>query len=168
MKKKSGFVIVGLLTTIAAVSALSGSGKKAEGAQASKPVGQLISIEPLPAMEMGEICYMPPASASLASASASLRAYPQAPAATSQGRVPIVPSAALQSQIANRRPARILDDAYPSYSAVALDVAHNEVVLAAENNLSIFVHDRTQNTPPRARSEPKRMINGLNTYVEYV
>jgi DNA-binding beta-propeller fold protein YncE len=70
--------------------------------------------------------------------------------------------------VANRRPERILKDAYPSYSAVAVDVAHNEVILAAENNLSLMIHDRTQNTPPTVRSEPRRIIHGLNTDLEFV
>lgn len=159
VKKKSGFVIVGLLVTIAAVSVLSGSGRKTEVAQGWKPTGQLVAIEPLPMVggEEGEMCQLIPASAS-----ASLLApFQQARAATANVQ-------AVRAEVARRPPARILKDSYPSYSAVAIDVAHNEVILAAENKLSIMVHDRTQNTPPRALSEPKRLINGLNTEVEYV
>src|SRR4030095_9133808 len=78
------------------------------------------------------------------------------------------PAAAVKGQVANRRPARVLKDSYPWYSAIAVDVKNNEVILASENSLTMYIHDRTQNTPPRARSEPKRMINGLNTEVEYV
>ena len=62
----------------------------------------------------------------------------------------------------------MLKDAYPSYSAVGVDAAHNEVILAAENNLSLMIHDRTQNTPPTVRSEPRRVIHGTNTELEYV
>jgi DNA-binding beta-propeller fold protein YncE len=40
--------------------------------------------------------------------------------------------------------------------------------MAEENNFSIMVYDRMENTPPRAAmSEPKRMIQGENTYLEY-
>src|SRR5262245_52445643 len=122
MEKRSALVITGLVITIAAVLVLNVSGQKTEVAKTSKPVGQLVGIEPLPmAGEMGEICYLPTPSASVAGASASLLAVQQAPAAAApQGRVPGVPSTALQTQIANRRPARVLDDAYPSYSAVAI------------------------------------------------
>jgi DNA-binding beta-propeller fold protein YncE len=49
-----------------------------------------------------------------------------------------------------------------------VDVSHNEVILAAENNLSLMIHDRTQNTPPTVRSEPRRIIHGLNTELEFV
>jgi len=51
---------------------------------------------------------------------------------------------------------------------VSVDTVHNEVVLAAENILSLVVHDRTQNTPPNVRSEPRRIIHGLNTDIEFV
>lgn len=172
LKKRSGFLIVGLLFTIAAVSVLSGSGRKTEATQVSKPVGQSIAVEPLPAAD-GEICLPAGASASTANDNGSLfelAALQQAPAATPQTRAaaPGVPSAAVKAEVANRRPARILKDTHPSYSAVAVDVTHNEVILGAENILSLMIHDRTQNTPPRALSEPKRIINGLNTELEYV
>src|SRR5579862_1559524 len=78
------------------------------------------------------------------------------------------PSEAIKAAVANRLPTRILKDSYPSYSAVAVDEAHNEVILAAENMLSLMIHDRTQNTPPTVRSEPRRMIHGLNTDLEFV
>jgi hypothetical protein len=166
IKKKSAFIIVvGLLVTIAAVSVLSGSGKKTEPAQVSKSVGQLIAIEPLPSMD-GEMCMlMPP------TATASLAALQQPRPATPQTRAPAAASNAsnaIKDDVANRRPMRVLKDSFPTYSAIAVDVAHNEVVLAAENQLSVMVHDRMQNTPPTARSEPKRIIHGLNTEMEYV
>lgn len=92
----------------------------------------------------------------------------QAPAATSQSSAGAAPPAALRAAVANRPPARILKDSHAWYSSVAVDVAHNEVILGAENLLSLMVHDRTQNTPPKALSEPKRIIQGLNTELEYV
>lgn len=164
LKRRTGFLIVGLLGTVAAVSVLSGSGRKTEAAQVSKPVGQLVSVEPLSVVE-GEVCLPAGASASLFQ----LAAFQQEPAATSQARAASgVPSSAVKAEVANRPPARILKDTHPSYSAVAVDVAHNEVILGAENILSLMIHDRTQNTPPRALSEPKRIIHGLNTELEYV
>ena len=40
--------------------------------------------------------------------------------------------------------------------------------MAEENNFSLLVYDRTTNTPARAAiSEPKRMIVGQNTFLEY-
>ena len=47
-KKRTDFLFPGLLVTILAVSVLSGSGRKTEGAQVTKPAGQLIAVEPLP------------------------------------------------------------------------------------------------------------------------
>ena len=173
IKNKSGFLIVGLLVTLAAVSVLSGSSRKTEAFQTPKLVGQLVGVEPLPAVE-GEICMPVGASASLAKDNESLfelaaLQQPQAAASPARsGAASNVPSAPLKAELANRKPARILKDNYPSYSAVAVDVAHNEVVLAAEDILSLMVHDRTQNTPPAALSEPKRIIHGLNTYLEFV
>jgi DNA-binding beta-propeller fold protein YncE len=128
VRKRSGFLIAGLVVTIAAVSVLSGSGRKF-----------------------------------------GLAALQQAPAKTQpRGATTQVLSNDIKAQVANRLPSRIIKDKFPAYAAVAVDTAHNEVVLAAENLLSLMVHDRTQNTPPTARSEPRRMIHGLNTELEYV
>jgi DNA-binding beta-propeller fold protein YncE len=124
-KKRSGFLIAGLLVTIAAVSVLSGSGRKPEAGQ-------------------------------------------QVPAATQSRAGTTQIANDIKAQVANRLPSRIIKDRFPAYAAVAVDTEHNEVVLAAENVLSLMVHDRLQNTPPTARSEPRRMINGLNTELEFV
>ena len=89
-------------------------------------------------------------------------------AQASKAAAPGTPSPALRTAVANRTPARIIKDSYPAYAAVAVDTEHNEVVLAAENILSLMTHDRLQNTPPQARSEPRRIIHGLNTELEFV
>ena len=158
LKNRSRFLIAVLLITIAAFSVL--SSRRIEAVQGPKPVGQLVGIEPLPAME-GEMCELVPAGAN---GSLFELAALQQPSATTAGG----PSNAEKAAVANRLPARILKDSYPSFSAVAVDSAHNEVILAAENVLSLMVHDRTQNTPPNVRSEPRRMIHGLNTDLEFV
>jgi DNA-binding beta-propeller fold protein YncE len=60
----------------------------------------------------------------------------------------------------------VIKDAYSGFSAVAVDAAHNEIVLQDENKGQIMVYDRLENTPPRAAlSEPKRIIGGKNTKV---
>ena len=65
-----------------------------------------------------------------------------------------------------RAPARVVKDPNSSFSAVAVDVAHNEIVLQDENQGQIMVYDRQENTPPRAAlSEPKRIIGGSATKV---
>ncbi len=51
---------------------------------------------------------------------------------------------------------------------MAVDPVNNEVVLTDENLFQILVYDRTANTPPRARfTEPKRILAGLNTKIEF-
>jgi len=68
----------------------------------------------------------------------------------------------------NRPPVRVIKDQYPTYSAVALDLEHNELVLQDENLFQIMTYDRLANTPPRATmTEPKRIIGGVNTKVEF-
>jgi DNA-binding beta-propeller fold protein YncE len=65
-----------------------------------------------------------------------------------------------------RAPARVVKDPNSSFSAVAVDVGHNEIVLQDENQGQIMVYDRQENTPPRAAlSEPKRIIGGSATKV---
>jgi DNA-binding beta-propeller fold protein YncE len=65
-----------------------------------------------------------------------------------------------------RAPARVIKDPNSSFSAVAVDVAHNEIVLQDENLGQIMVYGRQDNTPPRASlTEPRRIIGGSATRV---
>jgi len=67
-----------------------------------------------------------------------------------------------------RAPLRTIRDSFPTYSAVAVDVANNEIVLQDENLFQIMVYDRMANTPPTARlTEPKRVIGGHETKTEF-
>jgi len=69
---------------------------------------------------------------------------------------------------ADREPIRVIRDSYPTYSAVAVDVERNEIVLQDENLFQILVYDRTANTPPTATmTEPKRIIGGIQTHIEF-
>jgi DNA-binding beta-propeller fold protein YncE len=81
------------------------------------------------------------------------------------------PTAAASSRtvdFSQRKPVRTIRDPYSAYSAVAVDPVNNEVVLTDENLFQILVYDRTANTPPTARmTEPKRMIGGLETKIEF-
>ena len=47
-----------------------------------------------------------------------------------------------------RKPIRRIHDDYPQFSAVAVDLEHNEVIMADENLFQMLVYDRTANTPP--------------------
>ena len=90
-------------------------------------------------------------------------AQPQAAAARPAAR----PTAAQKAAVAARKYIRRIRDEYPQYSAVAVDAARNEVVMADENLFQMLVYDRTTNTPPQAAmSEPKRRIAGPNTFLE--
>ena len=71
------------------------------------------------------------------------------------------------SEIASRQPLRIIRDPDSAYSAVAVDTVHNEVVLTDENLFNIIVYDRQTDTPPTSVSDPRRVIGGLNTKIEF-
>ena len=66
-----------------------------------------------------------------------------------------------------RKPVRQIRDPYAAYSAVAVDPAHDEVVMTDENLFNIWVYDRNVKTSPGKTSEPKRIIGGLNTKIEF-
>lgn len=109
------------------------------------PTGpQLISVEPL------EMCESVPLMAAL---------QQEGPT----GRTSAPPSLTFE-----RAPLRTIRDSFPTYSAVAVDVANNEIVLQDENLFQIMVYDRLANTPPTASlTEPKRVIAGHETKVEF-
>jgi DNA-binding beta-propeller fold protein YncE len=107
-------------------------------AAAAEP--RLTGFVPLP---QDTICLMP--------AAAAQSAQPQAPVRFDPG------------------PLRMIRDPYPSLSAVAVDMARDEVIAADENLLQILVYDRNANTPPTAAlTEPRRLLGGSNTKIEFV
>jgi 6-phosphogluconolactonase (cycloisomerase 2 family) len=67
------------------------------------------------------------------------------------------------------RPAlRTIQDTDNIYTAVAVDTRTNEVFLQENNRWSIQVFNRMENTPPSAaRSEPKRVISGPRTELQF-
>jgi DNA-binding beta-propeller fold protein YncE len=66
-------------------------------------------------------------------------------------------------------PLRIVRDPYASFSAVAVDVARNQVIAADENLFQILVYDRRANTAASAdRTVPLRVLGGPGSAVEYV
>ncbi len=66
-----------------------------------------------------------------------------------------------------RAPVREIKDPYPGFSAVAVDVANDEIILHDENNAQIMVYSRLDNTPDRASlTEPKRIIGGPATNIQ--
>ena len=60
-----------------------------------------------------------------------------------------------------RAPIRVIHDPHSSFSAVAVDVTRDEIILEDENLGRINVYNRLDNTPPQAAmTEPKRVIGG--------
>ena len=146
-----------------------------------RPTGQpqLVSIEPLPqslsqslSMMDGEMCQWMPASSSEGLVAALRQARP---ALLSQGvggpaaRAASAAAADGHTSLAlERPPVRTIRDSFPTYSAVAVDVRNNEIVLQDENLFQIMVYDRMANTPPAATmTEPKRVISGPLTKSEF-
>src|SRR5262245_55755286 len=83
-------------------------------------------------------------------------------------QVPLRGEVTRTSNTLERAPLRTIRDSFPTYSAVAVDVANNEIVLQDENLFQIMVYDRTSNTPPTVSlTEPKRVISGHETKVEF-
>jgi len=127
------------------------------------PAGQsigksrLVSIEPFPEIE-GAICEWVPASSH-----GILRAALQEGNRPGQSAV-----SSVSPGTAARPPLRVIRDPYPSFSSVAVDVERDEVIMTDENLFQILVYDRLANTPPTASmTEPKRMIAGAQTEIEF-
>ena len=128
-----------------------------------RPTGhaQLISIEPFPEGK-GTMCEWVPASTQTR-LMALLQREQSGPRSAS---APVEETRT--ATVIDRPPARVIRDEYATYSAVAVDPIRNEIVLQDENLFSIMVFDRLTDTPPTARmSEPKRVITGNRTKMEF-
>jgi len=164
-KRRFGWLCSAILIGLVAAAAwvlLSGDAARVNWDRAARaalrqPTGeaQLVSIAPFPAMQDGEMCEWMPASASMTLAF-SLQAG--GPAASNEG----------SSAGMNLPPVRVIRDTYATYSAIAVDLNSNEVLLQDENLFGIKVFDRLADTPPAAQfSEPKRQLVGHNTKLEF-
>ena len=133
--------VVFLLMAVASSIVYAARGLAPESSQSRSSGGpQLVSVEPF------EMCETFPAGL----------------------QVPLRGELAPASKTLERAPLRTIRDSFPTYSAVAVDVANNEIVLQDENLFQIMVYDRTSNTPPTASlTEPKRVISGHETKVEF-
>jgi len=126
------------------------------GTRETKIIGseRLVSVEPL--AENGELCVTEETAPTLMAQQASPTAAPQRP------------GDAIRKQVAVRKPVSTLRDPRNAFAGLVIDPVRNEVVIAEENNFSLLVYDRMENTPPKAAlSEPKRMIQGEKTFLEY-
>src|SRR5712692_3294275 len=67
-----------------------------------------------------------------------------------------------------RTPLRTIRDTAPSYSAVAVDVNSDEVILQDNNLWSYRVFDRISKTPPDGEiTKPKRIVRGNKTALQF-
>lgn len=143
-----------------------------------RPAGtpQLISVEPLPEMQAdGEMCqWGSPSDAASLGVPEWLPASSQESLAATLQRQEMVARASAAAADARpalsleRPPLRVIRDEYPTFSAVAVDLQNNEIVLQDENLFQIMVYDRMTNTPATASlSEPKRVIGGHDTKSEF-
>jgi DNA-binding beta-propeller fold protein YncE len=147
-----GIVVFGLLAGVAGLLVFSAN-RRSPFALERRASGEarLMSVQRLPETD-GEVCQFVPAS------------FPQ----SRQPSRAAVPSEAARAEAGKRLPIRTLRDNYAAYSAVAVDPTRNEVIMTDENLYQLLVYDRRSNTPPTATmSEPKRVIAGSSTELEY-
>ena len=172
MNRTGGFLAtVGILAILGGIILFGESLWETRSDSSGRLSGQarLVSVVPLPEIppessmkdvaEDGMMCEWVPASAN-----ASLfAALPQEEG--SDGRTE---GQAGGNDFSSRKPLRTIRDPYAAYAAIAVDPANDEVVLTDENLFQILVYDRLANTPPTARmTEPKRMLGGLDTKIEF-
>jgi hypothetical protein len=152
-------IVTALLGSIAAWGLFTGQSNKLElsvpsAAALRRPTGypQLIATQPLPEL-YGEMCMLE--TASLQERNAPRRAIS-------------ANAAGVRSRNADRSPLRVIRDTYPTYSAIGVDTNSNEIFLQDENLFGIKVFNRTDSTPPGAAfTEPKRLLGGLLTKLEF-
>lgn len=158
----SAVACAGVFCLIAGGALISDMGWQGSLALVQKLAGgpRLVSYDQLPPEE-GEACAYVPVSQTrpLLAGTIPLRS------ALLQARVAQALSTA--SDVSQRKPLRMIRDPYAAYSAVAVDNSHNEVVLTDENLFNLWVYDRNAKTSPNASTEPKRIIGGLNTKIEF-
>ena len=78
------------------------------------------------------------------------------------------PNDATRLAASQRKALRVIRDPYSAFAAIAVDPIRNEVVVTDNNFFQILVYDRLANTPPTAsRTEPKRILGGLKSKIEF-
>jgi DNA-binding beta-propeller fold protein YncE len=147
---KIGFFVAVVVIAAAGGLILASGGNPSQGALRDGGDARLVGFQPLPALE-GPMCEP--------TLVAAMTEPQQAAPRTAQ------PSG---DAIAKRPAARIMRDPSAAFSGIAIDLKHNEVVMTDENNFAVMTYDRMENTPRTAKlSEPKRVIQGMEAYLEY-
>jgi len=162
---KGGFGVIAVLVLVVVMAGKAAGyldWPAASQASSGTPSGnaQLISYQPLPEMAGGEMYQLMPAAGSW------VASLPQGPFSA----LAAVAQSALDARTAaaKRAPLRVIRDRYSANSSVAVDMVRDEVVGTDENLFQILVYNRLDNTPPAAAmTEPKRIIGGLKTKIEF-
>ena len=159
-------VLFGTLLGIALWSGSERGGNPARGLRAGGDA-RLVSMQPLPEPS-GPMCELVSTNASSSLFAELSEEQEESQPTAGSGSAEARPGDAAKEAGAKRRPVRTIKDPDPVYSGVALDLAHDEVVMQDENTFSIMTYNRMENTPPKARlSEPKRMIHGEHSHLEF-
>ena len=154
------FVLALLAVTAGLVLSMSRPG----GMTRTKQVGadRLVAWEALPEMD-GAACEWIPAAASM-SLAAALQQSQETRGTASLAR----PGGEARAGVAKREPIYTIKDPHFAFAGITVDPIRDEVVIAEENVSNILIYDRLTNTPPNAvMSEPKRVIGGDKSFLEY-
>jgi DNA-binding beta-propeller fold protein YncE len=126
---------------------------------------RLTAFEELP--EMGDVCTMEPGLAEV-NALAGLNQNDLFAAFQTRPVYAAAQAAQGTTTTVGTSPLRVFKDLDPGYTSVWVHHETDEVYLQDSNMWSIRVFNRSENTPPNAaRSEPKRVIVGPKTGIEY-
>ena len=149
---------IGLVAVLVAISLTGDLGKPLAGSYVDGQA-RLISIEPLAEMDAA-MCEWEPASASRLAAPSFLSQQSSGAAAGAPSRTP--------HDLSQRKPVRMIRDPYPSFSAITVDHKNDEVIISDQNLFQLLIYDRRANTPPTAAlTEPKRVLGGDKTEIEF-
>ena len=166
-KKEILFAFLVLIVLAAGTFFAGGWGKNNSIFQSDKGAGgaQLVAFEPFPESD-GPMCEVTTTSAHSTLAAAMVQR--EEAKESGQGAGEARPSDDARTEGSRRPPLHVMRDPSAAFSGIAVDLKNNEVVVTDENNFAIMSYDRLENTPPKARmSEPKRMIQGAEAYLEF-
>jgi 6-phosphogluconolactonase (cycloisomerase 2 family) len=131
---------------------------------------RLVSVQHLPDMEMCSSDLTPTDLWAIQQLSPPIQPAVQMAALQQPARPQTRPAAGATAPRANRtlEPVRTIRDADPTYSAIGLDLLHDEIILQDNNLWSTRVFKRTDNTPVGQKlTEEQRVIAGDKTSIQF-
>jgi DNA-binding beta-propeller fold protein YncE len=165
-----GFCLTVLLLLLGTTAALVVAGGSDSSQRSTIHFGKerLVAFEPLPEASSPMCEWLPVSAVGQEALFAMQTQAPGAPAASGSGSAPPRPSEAVREAVRNRRPVTNITDPHFGFAGITVDIARNEVIIAEENLSSVVIYDRMENTPATAAmSEPKRVIGGEETFLEF-